>query len=187
STAAGAAPTSDALAMFSLVTGALFHDRSYTVLRTVPKKEWAQAGGEVRRAPAVTIEYNVRIIEKIDESTNIGKRDAFLAALAYGNLRRESELTDLLNGRIRVHDGGLYVVIATSKTDQAGKGAGNWIADREASGARSAGRLCPSRGRDRDNRPGRCPHLYSRWLVVRGGNARFRRSPLSLRETVPLA
>ncbi|MFD3328580.1 hypothetical protein [Streptomyces sp. NPDC058701] len=95
------------------------------------KKEWAQAGGEVRRAPAVTIEYNVRIIEKIDESTNIGKRDAFLAALAYCNLRRESELTDLLNGRIRIHDTGLYVVTATSKTDQAGKGAGNWIKDRE--------------------------------------------------------
>lgn len=59
-----------------------------------------QGGGEVRRASAVTIEYNLRIIASIDESTHIGKRDAFLAALAYSNLRRESELTDQLNGRI---------------------------------------------------------------------------------------
>ncbi|MFF4456583.1 hypothetical protein [Streptomyces goshikiensis] len=95
------------------------------------KKEWAQGGGEIKRAPAVTIEYNLRIIAAIDESTRIGKRDAFLAALAYGNLRRESELTDLLRGRVRVHDTGLFVVTATSKTDQAGKGAGNWVADRE--------------------------------------------------------
>ncbi|MER6520243.1 hypothetical protein ABT246_25730 [Streptomyces sp. NPDC001553] len=95
------------------------------------KKEWTQAGGEVKRAPAVTIEDNLRIIAAIDESTNIGKRDSFLAALAYGNLRRESELTDLLNGRMRIHDTGLFVVTATSKTDQAGRGAGNWVADRE--------------------------------------------------------
>ncbi|MFD9575362.1 hypothetical protein ACFWBI_36785 [Streptomyces sp. NPDC059982] len=95
------------------------------------KKEWAQAGGQVERAPGVTIEYNLRIIAAINESTAIGKRDAFLAALAYANLRRESELTDLLRGRVRVHDTGLYVVTATSKTDQAGKGASNWIQDRE--------------------------------------------------------
>lgn len=37
----------------------------------------------------------------------------------------------LLNGRIRIHGTGLYVVSATSKTDQAGRGAGNWIEDRE--------------------------------------------------------
>ncbi|MEU6760365.1 hypothetical protein [Streptomyces sp. NPDC046685] len=95
------------------------------------QKEWAKAGGEVRRAPAVTIEYNLRIIAAIDESTNIGKRDAFLAALAYSNLHRESELTDQLNGRIKIHDTGLYVKTATSKTDQIGKGNGRFIKDRE--------------------------------------------------------
>ncbi|GGS38228.1 hypothetical protein Snoj_27840 [Streptomyces nojiriensis] len=95
------------------------------------KKEWAKAGGEVKRAPAVTIGYNVRIIAAIDETTNIGKRDAFLAALAYSNLNRESELTDQLIGRLKIHDTGLYVVTATSKTDQTGKGAGRFIEDRE--------------------------------------------------------
>ncbi|MFD4933385.1 hypothetical protein [Streptomyces virginiae] len=95
------------------------------------KTEWAKAGGEVKRAPAVTIEHNLRIIAAIDESTNIGKRDALLAALAYCNLNRESELTDQLIGRIRIHETGLYVVTATSKTDQSGKGAGRFIKDRE--------------------------------------------------------
>ncbi|WP_331745745.1 hypothetical protein [Streptomyces virginiae] len=95
------------------------------------KKEWTKAGGEVKRAPAVTIGYNVRIIAAIDETTSIGKRDAFLAALAYSNLNRESELTDQLIGRIKIHDTGLYVVTATSKTDQTGKGAGRFIEDRE--------------------------------------------------------
>ncbi|MEU5811542.1 hypothetical protein [Streptomyces sp. NPDC047718] len=95
------------------------------------QKEWTKAGGEVRRAPAVTIEYNLRIIAAIDESTRIGKRDAFLAALAYSNLHRESELTDQLNGRIKIHDTGLYVTTATSKTDQTGKGSSRFIQDRE--------------------------------------------------------
>ncbi|MGW0562915.1 tyrosine-type recombinase/integrase [Streptomyces sp. NPDC003016] len=94
------------------------------------KKDWVKAGGEVDRAAAVTIEYNVRIIAAIDESTNIGKRDAFLAALAYSNLHREMELADQLIKRVKVYDTGLHVTTATSKTDQAGKGAGRFINDR---------------------------------------------------------
>ncbi len=94
------------------------------------KKEWAKAGGEVERAAAVTIAYNVRIIAAIDESTRIGKRDAFLAALAYGNLHREMELADQLVKRVKVHDSGLHVTTATSKMDQAGKGASRFIEDR---------------------------------------------------------
>ncbi|MFJ2110938.1 MULTISPECIES: hypothetical protein [unclassified Streptomyces] len=46
------------------------------------KKEWVKAGGEVECAAAATIEYTVRILDSIDESTNIGKRDAFLVVLA---------------------------------------------------------------------------------------------------------
>ncbi|MFI7240425.1 hypothetical protein [Streptomyces cyaneofuscatus] len=94
------------------------------------RKEWVKAGGQVDRAAAVTIEYNVRIIESIDESTNIGKRDAFLAALAYSNLHREMELADQLVKRMRVHDSGLFVTTATSKTDQSGTGASRFIRDR---------------------------------------------------------
>ncbi|MEU3036548.1 tyrosine-type recombinase/integrase [Streptomyces griseoaurantiacus] len=95
------------------------------------RREWIAAGGEVRRAPAVTIGYNLRIIDAIDETTNIGKRDAFLAALAYCNLHREMELADQLVKRVKVHDTGLYVTTAMSKTDQAGKGSGRFIKDRE--------------------------------------------------------
>ncbi|MGW7090067.1 tyrosine-type recombinase/integrase [Streptomyces sp. NPDC054871] len=95
------------------------------------KKDWAKAGGETDRAAAVTIEYNVKIIESIDETTAIGKRDAFLAALAYSNLHREMELADQLIKRVKVFDTGVHVTTATSKTDQSGKGAGRFINDRD--------------------------------------------------------
>ncbi|MFB6505650.1 hypothetical protein ACFC07_21835 [Streptomyces sp. NPDC056099] len=94
------------------------------------KKEWVKAGGEVERAAAATIEYTVRILDSIDESTNIGKRDAFLVVLAYANLHRESELADQLNKRLRIYDTGIHVTTAVSKTDQAGKGSGRYINDR---------------------------------------------------------
>ncbi|MEX2985644.1 hypothetical protein [Streptomyces sp. C36] len=95
------------------------------------KKTWVQAGGTVDRSAAVTLEYNLRIIAAIDESTNIGKRDAFLAALAYSNLHREMELADQLNKRIKIYDTGLLVTTAVSKTDQAGRGSSRFIEDRE--------------------------------------------------------
>uniref|UniRef100_UPI003F498A8E hypothetical protein n=1 Tax=Streptomyces sp. CA-141956 TaxID=3240051 RepID=UPI003F498A8E len=47
----------------------------------------------------------------------------------YGNFRLTT-LADLLLSRLRIHDTGLYVVTATSKTDQAGKGSGRFIQDR---------------------------------------------------------
>lgn len=40
------------------------------------------------------------------------------------------ELADLLLSRLKIHDTCLYVVTATSKTDQAGKGSGRFIQDR---------------------------------------------------------
>ncbi|MEU2854559.1 hypothetical protein [Streptomyces syringium] len=95
------------------------------------KKAWVQAGGTVRRAAAVTLEHNLRIIDAIDESTNIGKRDAFLAALAYANLHREMELADQLNKWVRIYDTGLHVTTALSKTDQTGQGTGRFIEDRD--------------------------------------------------------
>ncbi|MFJ4342601.1 hypothetical protein [Streptomyces sp. NPDC088915] len=94
------------------------------------RKEWAANGGEVQRSAAVTLPYNLRIIDKIDESTPIGKRDAFLCALAYANLHREMELADLLVPRLRIYDTGVHVVTATSKTDQTGAGSGRYITDR---------------------------------------------------------
>ncbi|MFD8978895.1 hypothetical protein [Streptomyces sp. NPDC059564] len=98
---------------------------------TVHSKEWRQAGGEVERVAALTIEYNLRIIGVCDESTNIGKRDAFLAALAYTNLHRRIELADQLVKWVKIYDTGLHVTTATSKTDQSGVGAAEFIEDRE--------------------------------------------------------
>ncbi|MEU1826651.1 hypothetical protein ABZ502_30000 [Streptomyces abikoensis] len=94
------------------------------------RKAWVAAGGTVDRSAAVTLEYNLRIIDAIDESTNIGKRDAFLAALAYSNLHREMELADQRNKRVRIYDTGLHVTTAVSKTDQAGQGSSRFIKDR---------------------------------------------------------
>lgn len=94
------------------------------------REEWVKAGGQVDRSAAVTMEYNVRIIVSIDESTTIGKRDAFLAALAYSNLHQEMELADQLLKRVKVHDSGLYVTTAMSKTDQGGTGSSRFIRDR---------------------------------------------------------
>ncbi|MBW3363064.1 hypothetical protein [Streptomyces sp. 09ZI22] len=89
-----------------------------------------KAGGQVDRSAAVTMEYNVRIIVSIDESTTIGKPDAFLAALAYSNLHQEMELADQLLKRVKVHNSGLYVTTAMSKTDQGGTGSSRFIRDR---------------------------------------------------------
>lgn len=95
------------------------------------KKDWVAAGGEVDRAAAATIKYTVRILASIDESTHIGKRDAFLVVLAYANLHRESELADQLVKRLRIYTTGIHVTTALSKTDQTGKGSGRFINDRE--------------------------------------------------------
>ncbi|MER5482545.1 tyrosine-type recombinase/integrase [Streptomyces sp. NPDC002812] len=106
-------------------------DRSHFLdhLRTW-RGQWAKAGGEVERAATATIEYTLRIIAKIDESTNIGKRDALLLVLAYSNLHREMELADLLVKHLRVYERSIRVTTAASKTDQAGVGATRPIEDR---------------------------------------------------------
>ncbi|EFL19902.1 tyrosine-type recombinase/integrase [Streptomyces sp. C] len=94
------------------------------------RREWAKAGGEVDRAATATIGYTLRILDTVDESTNIGKRDALLIALAYSNLHRETELADMLVMHLRVLDDQIRIVTAASKTDQAGVGVPNTIRDR---------------------------------------------------------
>ncbi|MEU1221356.1 hypothetical protein [Streptomyces microflavus] len=94
------------------------------------RKEWAAAGGEVRRSAALTIPYLLKCMAKCDESTNIGVRDAFTLALAYHNLHRRSELTDLLEIHVKIMNSGLIVTTATSKTDVNSKGASEFLADR---------------------------------------------------------
>ncbi|CAL9324767.1 hypothetical protein [Streptomyces sp. SudanB66_2053] len=95
------------------------------------RQEWAAAGGEVDRAAALTLPYLLKCPEQCDESTNIGKRDAFMLTLAYCNLHRRTELTDLLVKHVRILPPGLLVTTATSKTDRQAKGATEFIADRD--------------------------------------------------------
>ncbi|MFE6782117.1 hypothetical protein ACFVFF_07635 [Streptomyces sp. NPDC057680] len=94
------------------------------------RKKWKDQGGEVRRSAALTIPYLLQCLEKCDETTHIGIRDAFALTLAYHNLHRRVELTDLLVKRVRVMSSGLVVVTASSKTDQEGKGASEFLKDR---------------------------------------------------------
>ncbi|MEW1677979.1 hypothetical protein AB0O47_32800 [Streptomyces noursei] len=94
------------------------------------RKEWKAAGGEVRRSAALTIPYLLKCLEQCDESTHIGIRDAFALALAYHNLHRRSELTDLLEVHVKVLHSGLVVTTATSKTDKNSQGFSEFLADR---------------------------------------------------------
>lgn len=94
------------------------------------RKDWAKSGGEVRRSAALTIDYTLRCLQQCDETTAIGKRDALALVLGYANLHRRSELTDLLIKHVKVMATGIHVTVAASKTDQIGKGASEFIADR---------------------------------------------------------
>ncbi|MGW5971917.1 hypothetical protein [Streptomyces sp. NPDC055186] len=86
---------------------------------------------EVDRAAALTIPDLLKCLDQCDESTNIGKRDAFILALAYCNLHRRAELTDLLVKQVKILPTGLIVTTATSKTDRQAKSATEFIADRD--------------------------------------------------------
>ncbi|WP_143626300.1 hypothetical protein [Streptomyces viridosporus] len=95
------------------------------------RQEWAAAGGEVDRTAALTIADLLKCLAQCDESTNIGKRDALILALAHCNLHRRAELTDLLVKHIKILPTGLLVTTATSKTDRQVKGVPEFIADRD--------------------------------------------------------
>ncbi|MFD0229290.1 hypothetical protein ACWGPD_25185 [Streptomyces hirsutus] len=95
------------------------------------RQEWAAAGGEVERSAALTLPYLLKCLVQCDESTNIGRRDAFALALAYCNVHRRAELTDLLVKHVKILPTGLLVTTATSKTDKQAKGSTEFIADRD--------------------------------------------------------
>lgn len=95
------------------------------------RQEWAAAGVEVDRTAALTLPHLLKCLAQCDESTNIGKRDAFMLVLAYCNLHRRTELTDLLVKHVRILPTGLLVTTATSKTDRQAKGVTEFIADRD--------------------------------------------------------
>ncbi|MGA5605134.1 hypothetical protein ACPCUF_29575 [Streptomyces griseoincarnatus] len=95
------------------------------------RQEWAAAGGEVDRAAALTLPHLLKCRKQCDESTNIGKRDAFMLTLNYSNLHRRAELTDLLVKHVKILPTGLLVTTATSKMDRQAKGSTEFLADRD--------------------------------------------------------
>ncbi|MEU2502376.1 MULTISPECIES: tyrosine-type recombinase/integrase [Streptomyces] len=95
------------------------------------RQEWAAAGGEVDREAALTLPCLLKCLKQCDESTNIGKRDAFMLTLNYSNLHPGAELTDLLAKHMKILPTGLLVTTATSKSDRQAKGATEFLADRD--------------------------------------------------------
>ncbi|MEU2502872.1 hypothetical protein [Streptomyces sp. NRRL S-1314] len=95
------------------------------------RQEWAAAGGEVDREAALTLPYLLKCLKQCDESTSIGKRDAFMLTLNYSNLYRRAELTNLLVKHVKILPTGLLVTTAASKMDRQAKGSTEFIADRD--------------------------------------------------------
>jgi hypothetical protein len=94
-------------------------------------EEYIPAGGEKEQAAGLTLKYLVKVLDKIDESTRIGRRDAAMLVLQYGMLYRSIDVTNLLVKHIRVATDGVYVWTAKSKTRRKGKGRWKFIRDRE--------------------------------------------------------
>ncbi|MFE1270541.1 hypothetical protein [Streptomyces sp. NPDC058758] len=94
-------------------------------------EEYIPAGGEKREAAALTMKYLVKVLDGIDETTRIGRRDAAMLVLQYGMLYRSVEVTHLLVKNVRIHAGGVSVWTSKSKTRRKGNGRWRFIRDRE--------------------------------------------------------
>lgn len=94
-------------------------------------EEYIPAGGEKEQSAGLTLKYLVKVLDKIDESTRIGRRDAAMLVLQYGMLYRSVDVTNLLVKHVRVGTDGVYVWTAKSKTRRKGIGRWRFIRDRE--------------------------------------------------------
>ncbi|MBB6122179.1 tyrosine-type recombinase/integrase [Nocardiopsis algeriensis] len=84
--------------------------RSYT-------RQWAQAGGRRRQAPALTVDQLRSMLEATGQDLR-GLRNRTLLLLGYAMMARRSELAALDVGDVRIVAEGLEVFVATSKTDK---------------------------------------------------------------------
>ncbi|WP_234021902.1 tyrosine-type recombinase/integrase [Streptomyces sp. Amel2xE9] len=94
-------------------------------------EDYIPAGGEKEQSAGLTLKYLVRVLDKIDETTRIGRRDAAMLVVQYGMLYRSIEVTNLLVKHIRLAADGVWVWTAKSKTRRKGKGRWRFIRDRE--------------------------------------------------------
>ncbi|MFD9336273.1 tyrosine-type recombinase/integrase [Streptomyces sp. NPDC060028] len=93
------------------------------MIATYRAEEWAPAAeGRTEQSAAMQISYLVRVLDAIDETTRIDRRDAAMLALVYGKLSRRIEAADLLVEHVRISDSEVWVYTVKSKTDQKVKG-----------------------------------------------------------------
>lgn len=87
------------------------------------KKEWADAGGRVRKATPVLIPALRAMIQTCDLDTPAGIRDRSLLLLGFNGMCRRSELSGLnINDFQAAGDEGVSLFIKYSKTDRDAKG-----------------------------------------------------------------
>ncbi|MET9436852.1 integrase [Streptomyces sp. NPDC006551] len=85
------------------------------------RKDWGKRKG-VRKAPAITDDMLRAMVETCDLRHPIGIRDRCALLLGRGALNRRIELADLAVPEVLVDDDFVTLLIAYSKTDQAGVG-----------------------------------------------------------------
>lgn len=87
------------------------------------KREWADAGGRVRKAPPVLIDALRAMAETCDPDTPAGTRDRSLLLLGFNGMCRRSELSGLDIADVHAAgDEGASLYIRYSKTDRDAKG-----------------------------------------------------------------
>ncbi|MEU3499498.1 hypothetical protein ABZ726_01590 [Streptomyces hundungensis] len=97
-------------------------------------RELEYPAGMKDQAAALTLEHLLPVLDKIDESTRIGRRDAALLVVGYRLLLRGIEIADLPNHDLRpVTSGprrGVWVRVAKTKTTTAKDAVWRFYADR---------------------------------------------------------
>lgn len=86
------------------------------------RRDRAVAGKRARKSAPVTVDVLRRLLGACDPDTLAGMRDRVLLVLGYVLFSRRSELSALQIEDVEVADGGLYILIRASKTDQDAEG-----------------------------------------------------------------
>jgi integrase len=86
------------------------------------KREWADQGNRVRKAPPLLLDGLRAMVDTCDLVTLAGVRDRALLLLGYNMMARRSEVVGLDHMDVREAEEGLVAFIRRSKTDQAAEG-----------------------------------------------------------------
>ena len=86
------------------------------------RKRYAGAGGQVKRAPALTLTALRAMVATLDPTTLVGVRDRAVIVLGFAMGARRSEIAALNLADLEPHPEGLQVTVRLSKTDKDGRG-----------------------------------------------------------------